>query len=134
MEDENGYLVPPASFIPAAERYDLMGAVDQHIIRETFKFIGEHDSENICFSINLSGNSLNDNNLAHFIKQCMKEFEVSARLVCFEITETSAITNLVKTRNLIEELQTEGFKFALDDFGSGLSSFSYLKNLPVDYL
>ena len=134
MEDENGYLVPPASFIPAAERYDLMGAVDQHIIRETFKFIGDHDGENICFSINLSGNSLNDDNLAHFIKQCMKEFEVSARLVCFEITETSAITNLVKTRNLIEELQTEGFKFALDDFGSGLSSFSYLKNLPVDYL
>ncbi len=134
MEDENGYLVPPASFIPAAERYDLMGAVDQHIIRETFKFISEHNSEDICFSINLSGNSLNDDNLTHFIKQCMKEFEVTTNLICFEITETSAITNLIKTRKLIEDLQTEGFKFALDDFGSGLSSFSYLKNLPVDYL
>lgn len=134
MEDENGHLVAPAAFIPAAERYDLMGAVDQHIIRETFKFITEHNSESICFSINLSGNSLNDDNLSFFIKQCMKEFDIRTSQVCFEITETSAITNLVKTRKLIEDLQVEGFKFALDDFGSGLSSFSYLKNLPVDYL
>jgi EAL domain-containing protein (putative c-di-GMP-specific phosphodiesterase class I) len=111
-----------------------MGAVDQHVIRETFKFISEHNSENICFSINLSGNSLNDDKLAFFIKQCRKEYDVADDQVCFEITETSAITNLIKTRKLIEELQSEGFRFALDDFGSGLSSFSYLKSLPVDYL
>ena len=134
MEDENGYLNPPASFIPAAERYNLMGAVDQHIIRETFKFITNNNIEDICFSINLSGNSLNDDNLSFFIQQCIYEFEIPADLICFEISETTAITNLIKTRKLIEELQTEGFKFALDDFGSQMSSFSYLKNLPVDYL
>ncbi len=134
MEDENGSLIPPASFIPAAERYNLMGAVDQHIVRETFKFISQYKNKNIRYSINLSGNSLNDNNLAFFIKQCIKEFKVKADRICFEITETSAITNLMKTRRLIEELQVEGCKFALDDFGSGLSSFGYLKNLPVDYI
>ena len=134
MEDENGHLLPPASFIPAAERYKLMGAVDQHIIRETFKFISAHVHEDICFSINLSANSLNDDKLAAFIKQCMNEFEIQARLICFDISEASAITNLTKSANLIEELNTEGFKFALDDFGGSLSSFNYLKDLPVDYL
>jgi Amt family ammonium transporter len=134
MEDENGYLVPPASFIPAAERYNLMGAVDQHIIRETFKFIKANSDENIRYAINLSANSLNDDNLSFFINQCLNEFEIDADLVCFEITETCAISNLVKTKKLIDELQQAGCKFALDDFGSGLSSLNYLKNLPVDYL
>lgn len=134
MEDENGRLLPPASFIPAAERYKLMGAVDQHVIRETFKFISAHDHEGICFSINLSANSLNEDRLAAFIKQCMNEFEIQAGLICFEIPEASAVSNLIKTANLIEELSNEGFKFALDDFGGSLSSFNYLKDLPVDYL
>jgi EAL domain-containing protein (putative c-di-GMP-specific phosphodiesterase class I) len=134
MEDENGYLVPPSSFIPAAEQYNLMGVVDQHIIRETFRFIEKNANEDICYSINLSGNSLNDDNLAFFIKQCLNEFEIDPDLVCFEITETCAITNLIKTQKLIKELQQAGCKFALDDFGSGLSSLNYLKNLPVDYL
>jgi Amt family ammonium transporter len=134
MEDENGHLLTPASFIPAAERYKLMGTVDQHIIRETFKFISTHVHEDICFSINLSANSLNDDRLSAFIKQCMNEFEIQARRICFEIAEASAIANLTKTANLIEELKAEGFKFAVDDFGGSLSSFNYLKNLPVDYL
>jgi Amt family ammonium transporter len=134
MEDENGYLVPPSSFIPAAERYNLMGAVDQHIIRETFRFIAKNSHQDILFSLNLSGNSLNDDNLAFFIKQCLNEFEIAADLVCFEIAETCAITNLIKTKKLIKELQHAGCKFALDDFGSSLSSLNYLKNLPVDYL
>lgn len=134
MKDENGHLLPPAAFIPAAERYNLMGAVDQHIIRETFKFISSHVRENICFSINLSANSLNDDKLATFIKQCMNEFEIQPGLICFEISEASAISNLIKTVKLIEELNTQGFKFAVDDFGSSLSSLNYLKDLPVDYL
>ncbi|UCB54778.1 MAG: EAL domain-containing protein [Thiotrichales bacterium] len=134
MEDENSRLIPPASFIPAAERYNLMGAVDQHIIRETFSFIAEQGCENICFSINLSGSSLNDNKLADFVKQCRKEYGIAAETICFEITETSLITNLIRTRDLVRELQAEGFKFALDDFGSRLSSFSYLENLPVDFV
>ena len=134
MEDENGYLVPPSSFIPAAERYNLMAAVDQHIIRETFRFIAKNSHQDILFSLNLSANSLNDDNLAFFIKQCLNEFEIDADLVCFEIAEACAITNLIKTKKLIKELQHAGCKFALDDFGSSLSSLNYLKNLPVDYL
>jgi diguanylate cyclase (GGDEF)-like protein len=134
MEDENGHLLPPASFIPAAERYKLMGAVDQHVIRETFKFISAHVHEDIRFSINLSANSLNDDRLADYIKQCMNEFEIQARLICFEISEAAAVSNLTKAADLIEELSTEGFKFAVDDFGGSLSSFNYLKDLPVDYL
>ena len=134
MEDENGHLVPPAAFIPAAERYQLMGIVDQHVIRETFKFIAHNNIEDTCFSINLSANSLNDDNLAFFIQQCAREFEIPGDLICFEISETIAITNLVKTTKLIEDLRTEKFKFAVDDFGSQLSSLSYLKHLPVDYL
>ena len=134
MEDENGQLIPPAAFIPAAERYELMAAVDQHIIRETFRFIAANSCKNICVSINLSASSLHDDNLAHFIKQCTKEYDVEADMICFEITETDAIINLVKTRKLIGELRTDGFKFALDDFGSKLTSFNYLKNFPVDFV
>ncbi len=134
MEDENGHLLAPAAFIPAAERYNLMGMVDQYIIRQTFKFISAHVREDICYSINLSVNSLNDDRLAAFIKQCTGEFEIQPGLICFEIPEASATSNLVKTAKLIDELNTEGFKFAVDDFGSSLSSFSYLKDLPVDYL
>jgi diguanylate cyclase (GGDEF)-like protein/PAS domain S-box-containing protein len=134
MEDENGRLLPPASFIPAAERYKLMGAVDQHIIRKTFKFISAHVSEDTGFSINLSVNSLNDDKLATFIKQCKNEFEIQPCLICFDIPEASATSNLVKTARLITELKTEGFKFAIDDVGGSLSSFDYLKDLPVDYL
>ena len=134
MEDEDGQLIPPAAFIPAAERYELMAAVDQYIIRETFRFIADTNCSNICVSINLSASSLHDDNLAGFIKQCTKEYNVEPRMICFDITETDAITNLTGTRSLIEELQSDGFAFALDDFGSKLTSFSYLDKLPVDYL
>ncbi len=134
MEDENGHLLPPASFIPAAERYKLMGEVDQHIIRKTFEYISSSVSEEIRFSINLSANSLNDDKLATFIRQCMSEFEIQAGLICFEISEKSAVSNLAKTANLVQELSTEGFKFAIDDFGSSMSALNYLKGLPVDYL
>lgn len=134
LEDENGHLEPPASFIPAVERYKLMGAVDQHIIRETFKFIAQGSIEGICFCINLSANSLNDDNLSSFIRQCADEFEIQADTICFDIPESVAMTSLVKTKILVEELQAEGFMFALDDFGSRMSSFGYLKDLPVNFL
>ncbi len=135
MEDETGKLVPPGAFIPAAERYNLMSAVDIYIIRETFKFIAEtSNSEKLHYSINLSGNSLNEDSLVNEIQQGLEHFHINPKLICFEITETAAITNISKTRNLIDELKQAGCEFALDDFGSGLSSFGYLKNLPVDYL
>jgi EAL domain-containing protein (putative c-di-GMP-specific phosphodiesterase class I) len=127
----------PNAFIPAAERFNLMGKVDQRIIHDTFKFIASRKNEtgdNVCYSINLSGNSLNDENLSLYINSKLKEFEIDPKNVCFEITETSAITNLHMAKKLMNDLKSFGCCFALDDFGSGLSSFEYLKNLPVDYL
>ncbi len=135
MEDENGKLVPPDAFIPAAERYNLMSAVDIYIINETFRFIAETgDNGNLHYSINLSGNSLNEERLVKAILGGLKQYNINPGLICFEITETAAITNLSNTCKLINELKQAGCEFALDDFGSGLSSFGYLKNLPVDYL
>jgi diguanylate cyclase (GGDEF)-like protein/PAS domain S-box-containing protein len=134
MEDENGQLIPPSAFIPAAERYELMAAVDRHIVRESFRFISENACEGICVSINLSSSALNDDKLSGFIKRCARKYKIPPNLVCFEISEAAAIASLAKTRRLIDALKPEGFRFALDDFGSKLSSFNYLKNFPVDYV
>jgi diguanylate cyclase (GGDEF)-like protein/PAS domain S-box-containing protein len=137
LEGADGELIPPNAFIPAAERFNLMGKIDQRIIHDTFNFIASRKGEtgdNICYSINLSGNSLNDVNLSQYINTKLDEFKISPDNVCFEITETAAITNLQMAKKLMEDLKSFGCLFALDDFGSGLSSFEYLKNLPVDYL
>jgi len=114
-----------------------MHLIDRKIIRETFSYIkkySENDDNNTHFAINLSGNTLTDKDIIHDIKNMVSEFDINTKSVCFEITETAAIKNLKQAKKLIKELKTTGFKFALDDFGSGLSSFQYLKNLPVDYL
>lgn len=135
--DEDNQLIMPDAFIPAAERYNLMHLVDREIIFKTFSFINKHadDDENITqYSINLSGNTLDDKGIVSYIKDTADRFEIDNRLICFEITETAAIKNLNKAKTLIKDLKASGFKFALDDFGSGLSSFQYLKNLPVDFL
>ena len=86
------------------------------------------------YSINLSGNTIDDKNIVNYIKETAEEFEINTKHICFEVTETAAIKNLQKAKTLIKKLKSYGFKFALDDFGSGLSSFQYLKSLPVDYL
>ncbi|NOQ87453.1 MAG: EAL domain-containing protein, partial [Gammaproteobacteria bacterium] len=135
--DENNQLITPGAFIPAAERYNLMHLIDRKIIFETFSFIHKYSDkdENITqYSINLSGNTIDDKDIVEYIIDTADKFEVDKRLICFEITETSAIKNLHRTKNLIKDLKAHGFKFALDDFGSGLSSFQYLKNLHVDFL
>jgi EAL domain-containing protein (putative c-di-GMP-specific phosphodiesterase class I) len=137
LEDDNGDLIQPNSFIPAAERFNLMGKLDQRIIQDTFKFVASRKNEtgdNICYSINLSGNSLSDEHLSRYIKNQLDEFKINPGIICFEITETAAITNLQMAKQLMQDLKSFGCQFALDDFGSGLSSFEYLKNLPVDYL
>lgn len=135
--DEDNQIIPPNAFIPAAERYKLMHLVDRNVIYQTFAFIHEHsdaDEKLTQYSINLSGNTIDDKNIIDYIKETAKEFEINSKYICFEITETAAIRHLQKAKLLIKELKRYGFKFALDDFGSGLSSFQYLKNIPVDFL
>jgi Amt family ammonium transporter len=138
MLDEQGQLICPRAFIPAAERFGLMSAIDRWVVENVFKMINSSreyiDQNNFNFAINLSGQTLSDDETLRFITEQLKKNDISKGSISFEITETAAIANLTSANNFINSLKTEGCKFALDDFGSGLSSFAYLKNLPVDFL
>ncbi len=135
MLDENGDIVLPGAFIPAAERYHLMSDIDRWVIRNVFAWLQKMEvGVEQHYTINLSGQSVGDNKILQFIIDNLNEFEIDPSCICFEITETAAVANLDSARDFIAHLHELGCKFALDDFGSGLSSFAYLKNLDVDYL
>lgn len=135
MIDERNELVLPGAFIPAAERFDLMVRLDQWVIAEAFaQYSRLPPSCRQAWSINLSGQSMSHDGLLEHVMRQAQANGVPPEGICFEVTETAAINNLAQARAQIAALRQKGFRFALDDFGSGLSSFAYLKQLPIDYL
>jgi diguanylate cyclase (GGDEF)-like protein len=141
MLDDEGGVILPMAFIPAAERYALMPRLDRWAIESVIETCGSTIADRLqitkkdcMFAINLSGVSLKNQEFRNWLQSALKERPGLGELLCFEITETAAIGDLVTINDFIAELKAFGCHFALDDFGSGLSSFGYLKNLKVDYL
>lgn len=146
MVDSDGSLISPGSFIPAAERYGLMTDIDRWVVNELFRTekpryqalgrrLRRGSREPAClYTINLSGASVIEPGFLEYVKQQMHDHEIPPQLVCFELTETVAVTHMDRAITFMRELKAMGCRFLLDDFGSGMSSFGYLKQLPVDYV
>jgi diguanylate cyclase (GGDEF)-like protein len=136
LRDDDGQLFPPSEFIPAAERYNVMSVIDRWVVLRAVELLRARRSAGTplpMLAVNLSGTSLNEQSFAEFVLQNVGEPAI-AKALCFEITETAAVTNLSNAIYFMRELKARGCKFSLDDFGTGLSSFMYLKTLPVDFL
>jgi len=135
LKDRSGKLINPAQFIPVAERYGVISIVDRWVLETTLKSYGKYFAkQQALVSINLSGASINDERFTNFAIDLIKKSQVPGNCLCFEITETAAIEQISHAQKFMASMKKLGVKFALDDFGSGVSSFAYLKNLPVDYL
>ncbi|MCY0386182.1 EAL domain-containing protein [Robbsia sp. Bb-Pol-6] len=135
VDPDEGVEITPDKFIPAAERYGLMTAIDRWVVRTALHTLA-HTPVTLYseYAINLSGASVGDSRFLNYIVECIADSGVDPRLLCFEITETAAISNLSCAAHFMNELRTLGCRFALDDFGAGMSSFGYLKQLPIDYV
>jgi len=139
MVDEDGQRIPPLAFIPAAERYGLMPSIDRWVVQAAFTTLRNciaHDpamAPELC-AINLSGTSLSEDGFANFLRRQFVAYNIAPSMICFEITETAAISNLSRATVFISDLRALGCRFSLDDFGAGMSSFTYLKHLPVDFV
>jgi len=137
MKDKNGTLIPPSAFLPAAERFNMASRIDRWVVQEVFEWMNTNATSlnHIeSLSVNLSGQSLGDLAFHNFVIGLIERMDIDCSKLCFEVTETSAITNIVDARKFIDAMNAHGVKFSLDDFGSGVSSFGYLNNLSVDYL
>ena len=137
IKDDDGRLISPGAFLPAAERYGLIHKIDHWVIKNTFAWLSNNPSvlakTHLC-SINLSGLSLSDEDLTEYVTRYIKLYNIDCNKICFEITESSAIQNLSLAFEFIHNMHELGCSFSLDDFGTGMSSFSYLKQLPVNHL
>jgi diguanylate cyclase (GGDEF)-like protein/PAS domain S-box-containing protein len=139
MVDEKGQLVQPGAFLPAAERFDLMPALDRWVVKKAFEYLeglcAKHaDNSGSTLFVNVSGVTLGDREFVDYVLGHLRGVNSSRSRICFEITETAAITNLNQAIEFINAVKQEGCQIALDDFGSGMSSFSYLRTLPIDYV
>ncbi len=135
LQDENDKIISPFFFIPAAERYNLMSKIDRWVIKNALqKMAAAQVQPALSCSINLSGQSFCEPGFVEYTIEQIRKSGVTPANICFEITETAAVSNLSQAIDFINSLKKIGCKFSLDDFGSGMSSFTYLKNLPVDYL
>lgn len=137
MQDNDGKLIPPNEFFPVAERFNMASRIDRWVVKTVFEWM-QLNANSIAhiasLSVNLSGQSLGDLAFHHYVIELINEMEIDCRKICFEVTETSAITNITDAKKFIKAMRHLGIKFSLDDFGSGVSSFGYLNNLSVDYL
>ena len=135
MKDEEGEYVLPYRFIPAAERYQLMSSIDRWVVHTSIMhMLNNTNNKDVSLAINLSGQSINEDDFLQFVIDEISKYSIDASRICFEITETAAVNNLSQAVSFIESLKQYKCRFSLDDFGTGVSSFEYLKRLPVDYL
>jgi len=134
MIDEDGTLITPIHFIPAAERYGLMTDIDCLVIEMLVEYLQQEQINNNYYLVNLSGNTIGNQDFLDTLQELTNQRLLNPQHICFEITETAAISNLKLAVKFMETLKDMGFKFALDDFGAGMSSFNYLNSLPIDYL
>jgi len=137
LVDDEGKLISPGAFLPSAERFYMASRIDRWVVRTVFEWMATHRavlSHVDTLAINLSGQSIGDRDFHHYVTALIGTIAFDHQKLCFEITETTAITNLSDAKLFFESMRAFGVRFALDDFGSGVSSFGYLKSLPVDYL